>query len=210
MTATTVAEYLSSLPVERRQALEAVRSEILRNLPAGYEEGIHYGMIGYGIPLSRYPDTYNGQPLMLAALASQKQYMSVYLTALYSDPKLSAWFQEAYAATGKKLDMGKSCVRFKSLEALPVRLIGEAVSKLSVDEYIARYEEVKGSARTRRASKEAPARKAPARKTATRKTPTRKTAAGKAPARKAAGRKPPATTTPGTRKSPARGRARRK
>ncbi|MBZ4416251.1 DUF1801 domain-containing protein [Myxococcus sp. RHST-1-4] len=175
MPANTVAEYLASLPADRRTALETVRREILRNLPAGYEEGIHFGMIGYCIPLSRYPDTYNGQPLMLAALASQKQYMSVYLMTVYGDPKLAAWFQKAYAAAGKKLDMGKSCVRFKSLDTLPVELIGEAVSKVDVDEYIAQYERVKGSARTRRAAKQAPARKSAARKApATRKSPNRK------------------------------------
>jgi uncharacterized protein YdhG (YjbR/CyaY superfamily) len=171
MSATTVAQYLASLPADRRQALTAVRSEILKNLPEGYEEGIHFGMIGYCIPLARFPDTSNGQPLMLAALASQKQHMSVYLTALYNDPKLAAWFQKAYAATGKKLDMGKSCVRFKSLDGLPVELIGEAVSKLSVDAYLAQQQPVKASPRARSATKKAAPRKNPAKK-ATRKPRT--------------------------------------
>ncbi|NMO15824.1 DUF1801 domain-containing protein [Pyxidicoccus fallax] len=201
MPATTVAQYLASLPADRRQALEAVRSEILKNLPEGYEEGIHFGMIGYCIPLARFPDTYNGQPLMLAALASQKQYMSVYLMTVYGDPKLATWFQKAYAAAGKKLDMGKSCVRFKSLDALPVELIGEAVSKVSVDEYIAHYERVKGASSTRSATKKAAPRKAAP---ATKKAPARKRAASKAPSSKKAPARKPAAGKTQARKAPAR------
>ncbi|WP_224373041.1 DUF1801 domain-containing protein [Hyalangium versicolor] len=202
MPATTVAQYLASLPTDRRQALETVRSEILKNLPAGYEEGIHFGMIGYCIPLTRFPDTYNGQPLMLAALASQKQYMSVYLMSVYGDPKLSAWFQKAYAATGKKLDMGKSCVRFKSLDDLPVELVGEAISKVSVDEYVAQYERVKGSSRTRTATKKAVPQKAASQKTpakkATTRVPAKKLTARKAPSKgKSPARKPTAGKTSG-------------
>jgi uncharacterized protein YdhG (YjbR/CyaY superfamily) len=198
MSATTIAQYLASLPADRRQALKAVRSEILKNLPAGYEEGIHFGMIGYCIPLARFPDTYNGQPLMLAALASQKQHMSVYLTAVYGDPKLSAWFQKAYAATGKTLDMGKSCVRFKSLDGLPVELIGEAISKVSVDEYLAQYERERGSSRPRSATKKAAPRKPPAKKATTPRAPMRKLAASKAAqGEKSPARKPAAAKTLG-------------
>lgn len=138
--AKTVDEYLAELPGDRREAIAAVRGAILANLPEGYEEGMQYGMIGYVIPLSRYPETYNGQPLGFAAVASQKNYISVYLMNVYADPELERWFIEEYRKTGKKLDMGKSCVRFKKLEDLPVDLIGEAVSKTSVDEYIRRYE----------------------------------------------------------------------
>jgi uncharacterized protein YdhG (YjbR/CyaY superfamily) len=139
--AKSVAEYLAELPEGRRAAIEAVRAEILRNLPDGYEECMQYGMIGYVIPLSRYPDTYNGQPLEIAALASQKNYMSVYLMNVYGDPEIEKWFTEAYRKTGKRLDMGKSCVRFRKLEDLPVELVGRAVAKTPVDHYLKRYEE---------------------------------------------------------------------
>ena len=110
--APTVESYLAELPPERREALEAVREVILANLPQGYEECMVFGMIGYVIPLSRYPKTYNNQPLALAALASQKRHMAVYLNNVYGDPETLEWFTSAYEASGKRLDMGKSCVRF--------------------------------------------------------------------------------------------------
>jgi len=138
--AKTVDEYLAGLPPDRREALEAVRAEILRNLPDGYEECMQYGMIGYVVPLSRYPNTYNGQALGVAALASQKNYMSVYLMNVYGDPATEKWFAEEYRKTGKRLDMGKSCVRFRKLEDLPVELIGRTVRRTPVDEFLRRYE----------------------------------------------------------------------
>ncbi len=141
---TTVDEYLASLPEDRRHALEAVREVILQNLPPGYEEGMQYGMISYCIPLSRYPKTYNGQPLGYAALASQKNYMSVYLMNVYGDETIERWFREEYQKSGKKLDMGKSCVRFKKLEDLPLDVIGKAVALASVEEFIHRYERIRG------------------------------------------------------------------
>ena len=129
-------DYLAGLPDERRTALQAVRDVVLANLPAGYEEGIQYGMIGYYVPLSRCPKTYNGQPLSYVGIASQKHYMSLYLMGVYGDESASAWFREAYQQTGKRLDMGKSCVRFKKLEDLPLDLVGQAVAITSVDELI--------------------------------------------------------------------------
>ena len=105
----TVDEYLASLPPDRRRAVEAVRDVIRRNLPAGFEEGIGYGMIAWYVPLETYPDTYNGQPLGLAALASQKRYLSLYLNNVYGNPETERWFRDRWAETGKKLDMGKSC-----------------------------------------------------------------------------------------------------
>jgi hypothetical protein len=135
--AETVDEYLQSLPEDRRQALTTVRDVILRNLPEGYEEG----MIGYYVPLSRYPDTYNGQPLAYAGVASQKNYMSIYLMGVYSSEATEQWFREEYKKSGKKLNMGKSCVRFKKLEDLPIDLIGEAVARESVDDFIQQYGE---------------------------------------------------------------------
>ncbi len=139
--AQTVKEYLAELPPDRRKAIEAVRKVILANLPEGFEEGMGYGMIAYYVPLSRFPNTYNGQPLPIAALASQKNYMSVYLMCVYGDKKTLDWFTAGYKASGKKLDMGKSCVRFKKLEDLPLDLIGEAVGRVSVEKFREIYEQ---------------------------------------------------------------------
>lgn len=145
--AMTVDAYLATLADDRREAIAKVREVILARLPAGYEEGMQYGMIGYYVPLARFPDTYNGQPLGVAALASQKQYMSLYLNAVYGDPEVEAWFVERYRASGKKLDMGKSCVRFKTLADLPLELIGETIARVPVEQLLARYEAVRGKAK---------------------------------------------------------------
>ena len=139
--AATVEEYLGELPAERRQTVEAVRTVIRDNLPDGYEEAMQFGMISYVVPLERYPKTYNGQALSYAALASQKNYVSVYLMNIYSDVETERWFTERYRASGKRLDMGKACVRFKKLDDLPLDLIAEAVALTSVDSFIELYEE---------------------------------------------------------------------
>jgi hypothetical protein len=141
--ATTVEEYLKDLPADRRRAIEIVRQVVLDNLPEGYVEGMQYGMIGYYIPLEEYPDTYNGQPLAIAALASQKNYMSLYLTAIYSDPQLEKKFTEDYQASGKKMDVGKSCVRFKTIDDLPLDVVAETIAAVPVDQYIGIYEEAR-------------------------------------------------------------------
>lgn len=138
--AKTPKAYVDGLPPDRRQAIAKVRAVILKNLPKGYEETVDFGMLAYVVPLKRYPDTYNGHPLMVAALASQKQYMAVYLMCVYADAPTATWFQEEYRKTGKKLDMGKSCIRFKRLEDLPLDLIGRAVARVSVDTYLRHYE----------------------------------------------------------------------
>ena len=134
--AATVDEYLAGLPEERREAIGTVRDVILSNLPAGYEEAMRWGMIAYEVPLAVQPDTYNGQPLMYAALASQKNHMAVYLTGVYADDQARESFLDAYRATGKRLDMGKSCIRFRKLEHLPLEVIGEAVSRYPVPEFL--------------------------------------------------------------------------
>jgi uncharacterized protein YdhG (YjbR/CyaY superfamily) len=172
--AKTVDEYYASLPPDRRAALTTLRDTINAALPPGYAEGMGYGMPGWYVPLSRFPNTYNGQPLALAGLASQKQYMALYLMTVYGDPATDRWFRAAFKAAGKKLDMGKSCVRFKKLEDLPLDVIAQTIARVSVDDYCARVEAVMGSARkTRNAgakkrpvAKKKPAKKAPARKTA--------------------------------------------
>ena len=138
--ATTVDEYLAGLPEDRREAINAVRRVVLENLPEGYEECMSSGMIAWVVPLSRYPDTYNKLPLQLAALASQKRHMALYLNNVYSDPETREWFATAYAASGKRLDMGKSCVRFRRLDHLPLDVVAQAIARTSVDQFLAFYE----------------------------------------------------------------------
>ena len=137
--AKTVGEYLAELDDGRREAIAAVRSVILDNLPDGYEEMMLFGMITYAVPLSVLADTYNGQPLMYAALASQKRHMAVYLTNVYADGSTEAWFRERYLATGKRLDMGKSCVRFRKLDDLPLELVGEAIARTPIADFVELY-----------------------------------------------------------------------
>ena len=138
--AKTVEEYLAELTPDRRESIATVRDAILVHLPPGYEETMQGGMIAYVIPLEKYPVTYNGQPLVYAQLASQKAYMSVYLMNIYGDKGAERWFVDQYKAAGEKLDMGKSCVRFKSLGDLPVGVIGKAIARTPVAEFIERYE----------------------------------------------------------------------
>ena len=136
----TVDEYMAELSDDRRAALAEVRETILAHLPEGYEEVMNWGMVTYQVPLDVYPDTYNEQPLMYAALASQKNHMAVYLSAIYSHAGARDRFESAYKATGKRFDVGKSCVRFKKVEDLPLDVIGTAIRSLSVDDFIAQYE----------------------------------------------------------------------
>ena len=150
----SVKAYLATLPAERRAAIERVRKVIVDNLPPGYQEGTALGMLMYSVPLSVLPNTYNGQPLCYTALASQKNYMSIHLMPLYGDRETEAWFRGAFKARGKKLDMGKSCVRFKSVDDLPLDLIADVVRKYPMAQWVRLYEQSRASAR--------PARKASA------------------------------------------------
>ena len=136
--AATVEACLNELPPERREMIETVRQVILNHLPEGYVEAVRRGMISYEVPLESYPDTYNGQPLSYAALASQKNYVSLYLMAFYGDEALRERFETAYCATGKRLDVGKSCVRFRKLDDLPLDLVPEMIGAVDVDDYVAR------------------------------------------------------------------------
>ena len=138
--AETVEEYLADLDEGRRVTINTVRDVVVANLPDGSVEGIAWGMISYDIPLERYPTTYNGKPLMYAALASQKRYCSLYLNGVYADPARLEWFTARYRASGRRLDMGKSCVRFRTLDDLPLDLVGEVIAGTSVDEFLATYE----------------------------------------------------------------------
>ena len=137
-TATTIQEYLTEMPDDRREAIKNVRKTILANLPEGYEEALNWGMITYQVPLEVYPDTYNKKPLMYAALANQKNHMAVYLTGIYMDEDLYQGFEEKYRNTGKRYDVGKSCVRFGKLEDLPLELIGESIGAISMEDFIER------------------------------------------------------------------------
>src|ERR1051325_5262094 len=138
--AATVTDYLAQLPPERRKVVSDMRKLIKQHLPAGYVEEMNWGAITYAIPLSRYPDTYNGQPLCYVALAATKSSYSLYLMGVYGDTKQAAELKAAFKAAGKKLDMGKSCVRFKSPDDLPLDAIGRIVGSVSPDAYIAVYE----------------------------------------------------------------------
>ena len=149
-TAQSPDEYIASLPPDRREALTAVRDVIRRNLPDGFEEGMEFGMLAWYVPLERFPDTYNGHPLGLAALASHKQYISLYLNTVYGDPQLADWFRARYAASGKRLNMGKSCLRFRSLDDLPLDVIGETIARVPLDRYVAHYQAARGSSRKTR------------------------------------------------------------
>lgn len=173
--AATVEEYLAELAEDRRQAVRAVRDVILQNLPPGYEEGMQYGMIGYFVPHSLYPPGYHcdpRQPLPFAGLASQKNHMTLYLACVYSDEDFANWFREAWAKTGKKLDMGKACIRFKKLEALPLQLVGQAVKRVPVKKFIAYYESQRQTASRNTASQGITGRRVAASKLASRKTTT--------------------------------------
>lgn len=174
----TVEQYLAALPAERREAIQAVRDVILKNLDKDYAEGIQYGMIGYFVPHRVYPPGYRcdpKQPLPFANLASQKNHMSLYLTCVYSNPELQAWFRSEWAKTGKKLDMGKACVRFKKLDDLPLELIGRMIARVPVRKLIAIFQRPAGGAENKRASK---SRAKATKKTSEKKSP-RKAAAKK-------------------------------
>ena len=138
--AATVEEYLDALPEERREVVSQVREVILRNLPRGYSESMNWGMISYEVPLEKYPDTYNGQPLGYAALAAQKNYVVLYLMCAYQGSEQKAELKEGFDEAGKKLDMGRSCIRFKKLEDLPLDVIGRVVAGTPPEKFIEQYE----------------------------------------------------------------------
>ncbi|MFA6044533.1 MAG: DUF1801 domain-containing protein [Phycisphaerales bacterium] len=172
MPATTVKEYLAALPADRREALEKVREVILANLDggpdgkSGYEEGIQYGMIGYYVPHRVFPAGYHcdpKQPLPFAALSSMKNYMALHLMCVYGNEEHRARFEEAWAKSGKKLDMGKACLRFKKVDDLALDVLGETIRRVPADKYIAHYTAILNGPRpdrskaAKKSSKKAPA-----------------------------------------------------
>lgn len=145
--ALTVEQYLAELPLERKADVIGLRELALKHLPTGLEEAMNFGMIVYQVPASVVPVTYNGQPLVYAAIANQKQYISLYLMGIYAWDSVREKFESDYLASGKKMNVGKACIRFKDLEALPVDVITEAMGAITMEDYVARYLEVRASAR---------------------------------------------------------------
>jgi len=142
--ATTVDQYMAELPEERQKAMAQLRKVIKKNIPKGFKEEMNYGMVGYVVPHSKYPAGYHcnpKDPLPFMSVASQKNFIAIYHMGIYANPKLLKWFTDAHTkASSKKLDMGKSCIRYKKPEDIPYELIGELASKISPDDWIAIYE----------------------------------------------------------------------
>ena len=137
----TVAGYLRALPSEQRGVLTKLRQVIRKHLPKGYKEATNWGAITYEVPLKRCPDTYNGQPLCYLAIAAQKNYLSLYLMTVYGDPAKKKQLEDGFARAGKRLDMGKSCIRFRSLDDLPLDTVADIIASTPVDTYVAAYRE---------------------------------------------------------------------
>lgn len=182
--ATTVAEYIAELPPDRRDAVEALRAVIRKNIDPTFAEGMQYGMIGYYVPHTVFPAGYHcdpKQPLPFGSLASQKNHLSLSFMCLYTTDEdhheLLQWFRKAWAATGKKLDMGKACIRFKKIEDVPLEVIAELLRKVSAKDYIAYYEAAIDGRKRAKAAAGTPA--APRTKKPTAKPAAKKTAAPK-------------------------------
>ncbi|MEO4005183.1 MULTISPECIES: DUF1801 domain-containing protein [unclassified Flavobacterium] len=143
-TATTPDAYLETLPDDRKSAMTKLREVINANLPEGFQEGMGYGMMGYSVPHSTYPNGYHcdpKQPLPFLGIASQKNFIAVYHMGIYSDKDLYDWFVAEYPKHVKtKLDMGKSCIRFKKMDTIPYELLAELFTKMTVEDWITRYE----------------------------------------------------------------------
>ena len=134
--ATDVKSYLAGLPPDRRAMIEQVRAVVMKNLPTGIEETFEYGMIAWVVPLSIQPDTYNGKPLMFAALSSQKNNCTIYLTSVAGDKRIEGRLREGYKKAGKKLHMGKSCIHFKTLDDIPLPVIAEVIAASSTKRFL--------------------------------------------------------------------------
>lgn len=148
--ATTVQEYIDSLPAERREVISKIRAVILKNIPKGFEECISYGMIGYVVPFKTYPKGYHANtklPLPFANLASNKNYISLHHMGMYGNKEILKWFIEEYSRTGYKMDKGLGCIRFKKMDQIPYELIGKLFRKISVNEYIRNYEQLFGNSK---------------------------------------------------------------
>ncbi len=141
--AETIEDYLQELREDRRETISEVRDLILEHLPDGYRETMNWGMISYEIPLERYPDTYNGQPLSYLGLAAQKNHNALYIMSVYQDEELYNWFEEQFKEAGKKFDMGRSCLRFRSTNDLVLDAVKKIIAHQTPDEFIEAYEEIR-------------------------------------------------------------------
>ena len=154
--ALTVEQWLASVPAERKDAINAVRDVVNGHLPQGYEETVDWGMLAWVVPLATLPDTHNGRPLLFAALGAHRKLMTIYLSSVYGDPVLRRQFEIAYKKSGKKLNMGGSCVHFRQLDDLPLDVVGDTIARVGVDRYVERYK----ASRTKKNPKERPKAKA--------------------------------------------------
>lgn len=185
---TTVAAYLKALPADRREALEAIRGVVNKNIDSKFAEGMQYGMPAWFVPHSVYPAGYHcdaKQPLPFASVASQKNHIGIYLFCIYQDEEMRDWFVDAWKASGKKLDMGKSCIRVKKLEDVPLDVLGKAIKKMKAKGFIEHYDSVRPDGPKRMNAKGAKVSKKSSKKT-TKKTPKKTT---KKVAKKAARKK---------------------
>ncbi len=147
---TTVAEYLASLPVDRRKEISIVRRVVRQHLPAGYKEAMCLGMITYEVPLKVYPDTYNGHALWYVGLGAQKNYLTLYLMNAYGTPALNKKLRDGFKAAGRKLDMGKACIRFNSAEDLALETVGDVVASTSLEQFVAAAKAARSTASKRK------------------------------------------------------------
>ncbi|TPV94082.1 MAG: DUF1801 domain-containing protein [Myxococcales bacterium FL481] len=199
--ARTVAQYLAEIPEDRREVLIAVRDVIRDNLDPGFTEGMQYGMIGYYVAHDRYPAGYHcdpSQPLPFASLAAQKNHLALYLFCIYAAPGGEDAFRQAWRATGKRLDMGKACVRFKRLEDVALDVIADAVRRITVADHIAHYEESTADRRSGRASRRA---KPAAKRSSTKQATNPRTAGKKKPEAKPTAKRTGTTNKAGKKKT---------
>ena len=137
--ATGVNEYLSELEPAQKQEVSKVRALIIKNLNKGFVESMNWGMITYEVPLKTFAETYNGKPLMYAAIAAKKDHLALYLTTMYTDPEIQTWLANKFEEAGLTLDMGESCIRFQTAQDLPLKDIGELINQTTVDQFVAYF-----------------------------------------------------------------------
>jgi len=142
-TAKTVPEYIAALPVAQQRVVRQLRAFVRKHLPKGYKEMMGWGVITYAVPLTTLPDTYNGQPLCYAAIAAKKNSYTLYLMTPYGNPAQKKWMADEFKKRGKKLNMGGSCLHLKSLDDIPLDVVGKVVASVPMDKYIAHYRETR-------------------------------------------------------------------
>ena len=152
----TVNQWLASVPAERKGDIDAVRAVVNKHLPQGCEETVDWGMLAWVVPLATLPDTHNGRPLLFAALGAHRKLMTLYLSCVYGDARLRRDFEIAYKGSGKKLNMGGSCVHFKKLDDLPLDVVGKTIARVALGEYVERYRNSRTKTSRKKAVEKAP------------------------------------------------------